>query len=175
MLDDFDLIITTLRGHERQLCSEVYYLLTEELGANNIKIEKTGITGLITAKTSLDPLRVIEDLRNIIYKHPYKVRYALRIIPIQYVIPTDLDEVRKISTILANQIPKDSTFKVLVEKRYTSLHSKNFIEAAATKIERKVNLETPDYILLIEVIGPLTGVSLIKPNQVLAVTKEKML
>jgi tRNA acetyltransferase TAN1 len=175
LLDDFNLIITTLRGHERQLCSEVYYLLTEELGAKNLKIEKTGIMGLITAKVSLDPLMVIENLREIIHENPYKVRYALRIIPIQNVIPTDLDEVRKISGILGIQIPKDSDFRVIIEKRYTSIHSKNFIEAAATEIERKVNLENPEYILLIEVLGPLTGVSLIKPDQILSVTKEKML
>lgn len=175
MLADFNLLITTLRGHERQLCSEVYYLLTEELGANNIKIEKTGIRGLISAKVTLDPLIVVENLRDIIHENPYKVRYALRIIPIQYVIPTDLDEVQKISKILAKKIPKNSTFRVIIEKRYTSFHSKNFIEAAAAEIKRKVNLENPEYVLLIEVIGSLTGVSLITPDQILSVTKEKML
>jgi tRNA(Ser,Leu) C12 N-acetylase TAN1 len=36
-------------------------------------------------------------------------------------------------------------------------------------------LETPDKILLIEVLGGLTGMSLIKPTDVLAVIKEKML
>jgi tRNA(Ser,Leu) C12 N-acetylase TAN1 len=36
-------------------------------------------------------------------------------------------------------------------------------------------LENPDKILLIEVIGGLTGMSLIKPSDVLAVVKEKML
>ena len=33
MIDDFNLLATTLRGHEGQLCSEMEYLLTEELGA----------------------------------------------------------------------------------------------------------------------------------------------
>jgi tRNA(Ser,Leu) C12 N-acetylase TAN1 len=36
-------------------------------------------------------------------------------------------------------------------------------------------LENPDKILLIEVIGGLTGMSLIEPSGVLAVVKEKML
>jgi tRNA acetyltransferase TAN1 len=61
-----------------------------------------------------------------------------------------------------------------VEKRFTSLHTRDFIEAAAA-IDRKVDLENPGKILLIEVVGGLTGMSLIKPNGVLAVVKEKML
>jgi tRNA acetyltransferase TAN1 len=151
------------------------YLLTEELGVVKPIIEKTGIRGLIVAKVSLDPLKVIEKIRDIIHKHPYKVRYALRVIPIQKVIETNLDEVKRVSIDFTKSIPKENTFRVTVEKRFTSLHSKDFIEAAASVVERKADLEKPDNILLIEVIGPLTGISLIKPDDVLAVTKEKML
>jgi len=38
-----------------------------------------------------------------------------------------------------------------------------------------VNLENPDKILLIEVLGALTGVSLLKPSDILGVVKEKLL
>jgi tRNA(Ser,Leu) C12 N-acetylase TAN1 len=41
--------------------------------------------------------------------------------------------------------------------------------------ERKVDLEKPDKIMLIEVVGGLTGMACIKPTLVLAVLKEKML
>ena len=62
-----------------------------------------------------------------------------------------------------------------MEKRFTSLHTRELIEAVAMGIDRKVDLENPDKILLIEVVGGLTGMSLIKPSDVLAVLKEKML
>jgi tRNA acetyltransferase TAN1 len=62
-----------------------------------------------------------------------------------------------------------------VEKRFSSLHSRDFIEAVAAGIDRKVDLENPDKILLIEVVGGVTGMSLIKPSEVIAVVKEKML
>ncbi|MDX1814236.1 MAG: THUMP domain-containing protein [Candidatus Bathyarchaeia archaeon] len=55
------------------------------------------------------------------------------------------------------------------------MHSRDFIEAVATGINRNVDLKNPDKILLIEVIGGITGISLIKPSEILAVTKEKML
>jgi len=175
MIDDFNLLATTLRGHEGQLCSEMEYLLTEELGAAELLIEKSGISGLIVVKVSLDPFEVIEKLRAIIHEYPYKVRYALRVIPIQKVIVTNLDEVRQVSMELFKLLPEENTFRVTIEKRLTSLHSKDLIEAAASGVKRKVDLYKPDNILLIEVMGELTGISLIKPDDVLAVTKEKML
>jgi tRNA acetyltransferase TAN1 len=175
LIDDFNLIITTLRGLESQLCSETEYLLTEELGETEPIIEKSEIRGLIVAKISLDPLKVVRKLRAIIHEYPYKIRYALRIIPIQKVIVTNLEEIRQVSTDFTRLIPEKSTFRITVEKRYTSIHTKDFIEAAASTVKRKVDLVNPDFILLIEVLGDLTGISLIKPKDILAVTKEKML
>jgi len=174
-MDDFNLIITTLRGTERQACSEMNYLLKDELGDPKPLIEKTGIRGLLIAKISLDPLEVIEKLRKMIHEYPYRLRYALRVIPIQKVVDTNLDEIRRVSLELGQKIGEDSSFRVTIEKRFTSLHSRDLIEAAASEIKRKINLSKPDNVLLIEVLGELTGISLIKPQDILAVTKEKML
>ena len=154
---------------------ELSYLLKEELGDPEPMVGKTGVRGLVTAKTSLNPCEVIQKFRVILQEHPYKFRYALRIIPIERVVPTDLDDIKQAASELAANIGENETFRVTVEKRFTSLHSKDFIDAAVTDIERKADLENPDKILLIEVVGGLTGMALIKPDDVLAVVKEKML
>jgi tRNA acetyltransferase TAN1 len=175
VLSDFNLLATTSRGSERQMCSEMLYLLKEEIGDPTSAVDKTGVRGLIAAKTAFDPCEVIEKFRAILQERPYKFRYALRIIPVERVVRTDLDEVKRVATELAAKIEENETFRVTVEKRFINFHTRDFIEAAATGIERKVNLENPDKILLIEVVAGLTGMSLIKPNDVLAVVKEKML
>ena len=175
LLNDFNLLATTSRGNEKQMCNELSYLLKEELGDLAPVVDKTGIRGLVAAETSLNPLEVIEKFRVILQERPYEFRYALRIIPVERVVPTDLDEVKRVATELAANIGENETFRVTVEKRFTSFHTRDFIEAAATDMARKVDLENPDKILLIEVVGGLTGISLIKPNDVLAVVKEEML
>ena len=71
-MDDFNLIITTLRGTERQACSEMRYFLKDELGDPEPIIKKTGIRGLILAKISLDVLEVIGKFRKMIHENPYK-------------------------------------------------------------------------------------------------------
>ena len=179
VLKDFNLLATTSRGNERQMRSELTYLLKDDLGDPKPMVGKTGIKGLVAAKTSLNPCSVIDKFRAILQEHPYKIRYALRIIPIEKVVPTDLEEVKRAASELAANIQENETFRITVEKRFTNLHSRDLIEAAVTGIdsvdERKVDLEKPDKIMLIEVIGGLTGMALIKSNNVLSVLKEKML
>jgi tRNA acetyltransferase TAN1 len=174
VLSDFNLLATTMRGNERQMCYELAYLL-KEIGDSAPEVGKTGIRGVTVGKTALNPVEAIEKFRGILQERPYEFRYALRILPIEKVIRTDLAEVKRVAAELAAKIGENETFRVTVEKRFTSIHSRDFIEAAAADIQNKANLENPDKILLIEVVGGLTGMALIKPSDVLAVVKEKML
>jgi tRNA acetyltransferase TAN1 len=179
VLKDFNLLATTSRGNERQMRYELTYLLKDELGDPEPVVGKTGIRGLVVAKTCIDPCSVIEKFRAMLQEHPYKFRYALRVLPIEKVVPTTLDEIKSAAAELSADIQENETFRVTVEKRYTSLHSRDLIEAVVKGIdetgERKVNLENPDKIMMVQVLGGLTGMALIKPNYVLSVLKEKML
>ena len=175
MISDFNLIATTARGNERPMINEILFLLKDELGDTEAQAAKTKIRGLIVAKTTLDPIIVIEKFRAILKERPYEFRYALRILPIQKVVPTELEEIKKATAELATKIGANETFRVTVEKRFTTLHTKDLIEAAAGDIPNKADLENPDKILLIETLGALTGLALLKPIDILAVVQEKML
>jgi len=172
VLKDFNLLITTSRGNEEDACSEIWYLLGE-IGDSAVKVDKTSITGLVAAKTAFNPLEVIEKFRKILKERPYEFRYTLRVIPIEKVVRTDLGEIERTATEMASKIKENESFRVTVEKRFTDTSTKDIIEAAAANIERKVDLSNPDKIILIEVVGRLTGISIIRPEQILAVMKEK--
>jgi len=174
MLRDFNLLATTSRGMEEYACSELWYLLGE-VGDSAPNVDKTGVSGLVAAKTVLNPFEVIEKLRNVLHERPYEFRYTLRIIPIEKVTRTDLGEIQRVAAELGSKIAINETFRVTVEKRFTNISTQDIIQVAAANIEREVNLNNPSKILLIEVIGGLTGISVIKPNDILAVIKEKVL
>jgi len=172
MLKDFNLLVTTTRGNEDNVCSEVWYLL-KEIGDEKAEVDRTGVSGLIAVKTSLNPFEVITKFREILKERPYEFRYSLRIIPIEKVVKTRVEEIQKAAEELASKIGENETFRITVEKRFTEISTRDIIEAAASKIERKVNLERPDKILLIEIIGGLTGISVIRPEDIISVSKEK--
>lgn len=174
MIRDFNLLATTSRGTEWQACSELHSLL-EEIGDATSEVDRTGVSGLIAAKTTLDPFQVVGKFRSILAERPYMFRYTLRVIPVEKVVKTDLVEIELAATELGARINEKETFRITVEKRFSATPSQSIIEAAASNIKRKVDLEKPDRILLIEVIGGLTGVSIIKPDNILSVLKEKLL
>jgi len=173
VVKDFNLLVTTARGNEEDACSEIWYLLGE-IGDSAVKVDKTGITGLIAAKTAFNPFEIIEKFRVILKERPYEFRYTLRIIPVEKVVRTDVGEIQRAVTELGSKIKEGETFRVTVEKRFTNTSTNDIIAAAAANIERRVDLNRPDKIVLIEVVGGLTGVSVVKPQEILSIMKEKM-
>lgn len=173
MLKDFNLLITTARGNEENACSEIWYLLGE-IGDSAVAIDKTGITGLVAARTFLNPFEVIEKLRALLKERPYEFRYTLRVIPIEKVVRTTLEDIERISAKLNSKIGEKETFRVSVEKRFSELPTEQIVEVAAANIERKVSLEKPDKIVLIEIVGKFTGISVIKPSDIFSVSKERI-
>jgi tRNA acetyltransferase TAN1 len=85
-----------------------------------------------------------------------------------------LGEIQRVTTELSSKIKENESFRVTVEKRFTNTPASDIIEAAATIIERRVDLNRPDKIVLIEVVGGLTGISVIKPEDILSIAKEKL-
>jgi len=174
MLRDFNLLATTSRGNEGDACSELWHLLGD-IGDSTPTVDKTGVSGLIAVKTVFNPFGVIEKFREILRERPYEFRYTLRIIPVEKVVRTDLGEIQRAATDLSSKIGENETFRVTVEKRFTEASTQDIVEAAAANVEKKVDLNNPDKILLIEVVGRFTGISVIKPDDILSVMKEKML
>lgn len=172
MLTDFNLIVSTSRGNERNTCSEFWYLLGE-VGDRASKIETTTIIGLVLARTNLKPVETVHKLRSLLKERPWEFRYTLKVTPIETVVEASADKIKSASIELAGRISKDEKFRLTVEKRHTHLSSRALIEEIAKDIDQPVDLEHPDRIILIEIVGELAGLALLKPDDVLSVEREK--
>ena len=74
---------------------------------------------------------------------------------------------------LSDQILDEESYRILVEKRNSDLSSKEIITKIAKNIKNKVSLEFPDKVLLIEILGNKTGISIIKKSDILSTEKTK--
>ena len=172
MLDDFNLLVSSARGNERDANSELWYLVGE-LGDRSVRTDYTPVSGLTVAKTELDPVHVVSKLRTILKERPWEFRYILKVKPVKKVVLCNVQEICSAVSEQASEIKEGNTFRVSLEKRQSSVSSKDIIDAVATKIPRKVDLRKPQKIVLVEIIGTLAGVSIIDPNGVLGIEKEK--
>lgn len=167
----FNLIVSTSRFREEEAQDEILDLL-DMFGDPEAEAELTEVKGLLLAQTELDPFAVIGELKELVASEPWQVRYILRVLPIEVVVPTELGMIRQAAKELAAKIGKDS-FRITVEKRHSPLESIEVIKAIAGEIESKVDLENPGWVVLVQILGGQTGMSVIKPDQMFSSVVEK--
>lgn len=167
----FNLIVSTYRFREEDAQDEILEML-EIFGDPEAESEIIEIKGLIVAQTSLDPLAVIDKLKELVALEPWQLRYILRVLPVQAVIPTVLDNITKAARDLAPKMGNE-TFRVTVEKRHNSLSSLQVVKAIGSQISNKVDLENPGWVILVQILGGLTGLSVLRPDQIFSSVVEK--
>ena len=167
-----NLIITCARHLEPETEEELISIL-EEFGDSDVKVSITNMPGILTAETKLDPIDVVRKIKEMLLDEPWSVRYCLRIIPIQKVIETKIEEIEKSIVELSDQILDDETYRISIEKRNSNVSSQEIITKIAKKIKNKVSLEFPDKVLLIEILGNIAGISILKKSDILSIEKTK--
>ena len=170
-MDGFNLIVSTYRFREEDAQDEILELL-DKFGDQAAESEIIERKGMILVQSSLDPFAVIDKLKELVVSEPWQVRYILRVLPVQVVVPTRLDTIKQAASELTSKIGND-TFRVTVEKRHNSLGSMQIVKAIADQISNKVDLDNPGWIILVQVLGGLTGLSVLRPNQTFSSVVEK--
>ena len=167
-----NLIITCARHLEEDTEEELRDIL-DELGDSEIEVSISDMSGILTAQTKLDPIEVVKKMKEMLLDQPWSIRYCLRIIPIQKVIETKIEMIEKAISNISNQILDGETYRILIEKRNSDISSKEIITKIAHEIKNKVSLDFPDKIILIEILGGVTGISILKEADILSIEKTK--
>ena len=167
-----NLIITCARHLEEDTEEELRDIL-DELGDSEIEVSISDMSGILTAQTKLDPIEVVKKMKEMLLDQPWSIRYCLRIIPIQKVIETKIEVIEMEISNISNQILDGETYRILIEKRNSDISSKEIITKIAHEIKNKVSLDFPDKIILIEILGGMTGISILKEADILSIEKTK--
>ncbi len=167
-----NLIITCARNLEGETEEEIIDIL-DELGDPEVKISVSNMSGIITIETKLDPIEVVRKMKEMLLDEPWSVRYCLRVIPIQKVVETNLEKIQEYISSISNNIENNESYRILIEKRNSDISSKEIIKNIANEIKNKVSLDFPDKIILIEILGIFTGISLIKKSDIFSLEKTK--
>ena len=167
-----NLIVTCARNLEGEAEEEIMDIL-DELGDPDVKISISNMSGIITVQTKLDPIEVVRKMKEILLDEPWSIRYCLRVIPIQKIVETNLEKIEECISSISDKIEDNESYRILIEKRNSDISSKEIITNIANQIKNKVSLDFPDKIILIEILGIVTGISLIKKSDILSLEKTK--
>ena len=167
-----NLIVTCGRNLESEAKNEIKKIINE-LGDQELEVFNSGMRGILTVNTVINPLEVIDYARNKINEEPWFMRYCLRIIPIQIVTDTDVDKIKQNIIKFKDCIQKNDSFRITVEKRNSVISTKEIITEIAKALPNKVSLEKPTWTILIEVLGEKTGISILKNDVLFSLERSK--
>lgn len=167
-----NLIVTCPRNFEDDACDELAGIF-EQNGFDRPSTEVTSMPGIIIVQTGTNPTVITRKIREIVNDEPWAVRYIQRMIPISMEVPCRMHDITRAAEILSKVIGDADTYRITVEKRHTALSGSQIISNIAGMISRKVCLEDPDWLVLVEIIGARVGVSVIRPSDILSVQKTK--
>ena len=167
-----NLIITCARNLESETKNEIKKIL-DELGDQKPEILNVGMRGILMVDTTIEPSKIIDWIRNKIVEEPWLIRYCLRIIPIQSITETNIEKIKQNVIKLKDSIQKNDSYRITVEKRNTSVSTNEIITEVAKIFPNKVSLNKPDLIVLIEILGDKTGISILKDSELFSLDKSK--
>jgi tRNA acetyltransferase TAN1 len=167
-----NLIITCARNLESETKNEIRKILGE-LGDQEPEILSVGMRGILKVNTIIELSKIIDWVKNKIIEEPWLIRYCLRIIPIQRITDTEIDKIKQNVIKLKDTIQKNDSYRITIEKRNTSISSNEIITEVAEIFPNKVSLNQPDWIILIEIIGNETGISILKNDELFSLDKAK--
>ncbi len=120
-----------------------------------------------------DPKALLSFITEFVRSEPFKVRFILRIIPVDRVVDTKKQDIVKAVKELSEAIGPGETFRITIEARDSPYSDKDLIDALADAVDRKVSLDSPDKVVLLEIFGEYAGVSVISPHDIVSIQKLK--
>jgi len=166
-----NLLVTSQKGSEAKASAEFKEIALQR-GHRKLHIEKAGFDGIleIEIENSRD---FIAFMRDYVRSEPFRVHFIQRMIPVDIVVDTTLEQIKEAATQIAPQILEGETFRIDITERESPTSRKELIDTIAGVVDRKVNLNSPDKVFNVEVLGEYTAMSVARPDEILSITKLK--
>jgi tRNA acetyltransferase TAN1 len=169
---EFNLVVSTYRFGEADASDEILFLL-ENFGDAAAVCEITEIKGILLVQTSIKPTEVVQRLKELASAEPWQLHHIMRVIPVSIVVPTEINEIIRAVDEIGREIGEEDTFRITVEKRHSSLTSKEIIDAIASRFHNKVDLENPDWTIMVQIIGSQAGLATLRSDEIFSSVVEK--
>jgi len=166
-----NLILTSQKGSEAKASAEFKEIALQH-GLRKLHVEKSDFDGLLEVDIE-DPRGFVSFLRDYVRSEPFRVHFIQRVIPVDLVVDTTLEKIKDAAKLLGGRRVMTKTNKIEIDERDSHYTRRELIDAIDDVVDRKVSLDSPDKIVLLEVFGEYSGVSVIGPNDIVSIQKLK--
>ncbi|HUW90334.1 MAG TPA: THUMP domain-containing protein [Candidatus Nanopelagicaceae bacterium] len=169
-MNNFNLLVSTSRFNEVNAKAEIWFTLLM-CGDKYPIILGIKYPGLITATTNIGNKEVILKIKKILEKDSRFFQFILKIVPINYVCETKLNVIKDfVEKYYPLYLNKEDSYKIELKRRKNEIIERDtIIESVAKIINNRVDLDNPDKILRIEILGNVSGISFLNPDDIIII------
>ena len=151
---------------------EVHAILTD-LGDQKAEQELV-VPGVIGVSTVLKARSVVEEARELFLAEPLSFTCTIKWVPVDFWCNATIDEIKAVvKEEIKDMIVSDDLYSIEIVKHRSELHEEQIIEAVTPMLRGKVSLDHPQKILRIELCDTKASVTLLRPENVFSIIKEK--
>jgi tRNA(Ser,Leu) C12 N-acetylase TAN1 len=172
-MDEFNLLVSSAPWAPGRARREIVARL-RALGEPAPQVVPAAARGVSAAKTSLDPRRVVEELRALCVKSPRAFRFTSKWVPVDLWVRTDLESIKQGVMRLRQNIQPGETWRLTLKRHAQAGRStRDLIAELASLIDAKVDLSHPDKVLLVEIFEDWVALALLRPTEMFSVVKTR--
>jgi len=167
-MKNFNLLVSTSRYNEVNAKAELWFTLLL-CGDDYPILSRLSFPGLVAGLTNLNIRNVISNVKQILKKDSNFFQYILKIIPIDFVCETNSQIINQLVQMhYKNYVFANDSFRIILKRRKNEqIERVNFINNLAKGIPNKVDLEKPDKIIRIEILGNICGISFLTKEEII--------
>lgn len=169
---DFNLLVSTLPLAARRARREVEARMRSLTGEAPEAMEVLS-RGMLAVRVVTDPREVVARLRALGEREPQAFRFTRRWVPVDVWTRPELPAMKEAVARLRSRIGPDETWRMTVERRSAAAApaTAEVIRALAELIDAPVNLDAPNWILLVQLFADRVALSIVAPHEVFSVAK----
>ncbi len=115
---------------------------------------------------------MVRELQRLYDEGKFVFEYTLKWVPVKLWTFSEIESMKEAVEGLRDEIQPGERWRITLEKRRYTLHHKiDIIRELAELIDEKVDLEKPDKILRVDILGKYAGISVLSPHDVFSTTK----
>jgi tRNA(Ser,Leu) C12 N-acetylase TAN1 len=164
-----ELLVSHQRGRYGKARREILRTL-RRLGDEHPAVERTSVHGIALVHSGLDGREVVHRCREL-FLEGLAFEYAIKWVPVDYWCELDLEAMRNLlAQKVRDQIAHNETWGMKVEKRRWQRYStRDIVLYLAGAIDRQVDLDHPDKLVRVDVVGGQVAVSVLRPGDVFSI------
>lgn len=170
----YNLLVTfhhNQKGHAEQEVRE----RLKDLGAYVEKLDLSDVEGVFLVQAGGDAKVLVFQLKRMCQEDPVQFLYTHHWVPIERWVPANIKDMRLTAIELAKGIGAEESWMMHLHKRHFEEHHDDVIAKLTEPLDLgRVELEDPDKILAVEILGHNAGMTLLTRHELLDVNKVRV-